>query len=42
MSNGRHQRKMDTIKKIMERLLVELVEGTAKGTGGAAVAKVCC
>jgi hypothetical protein len=35
MSNARHQRKMDTIKKIMERLLVELVEGTAEGTSGA-------
>ena len=35
MSNARHQRKMDTIKKIMEKLLIELVEGVADGTNGA-------
>jgi len=34
MSNARHQRKMDNVKKIMERLLSELENGVAVGTQG--------
>ena len=34
MSNARHQRKMDIVKKIMERLVHELEYGHAEGTSG--------
>ena len=34
MSNARHQRRMDNVKKIMERLLSELEHGVVTGAQG--------